>query len=250
MKNPLWDKLNDFEVSPGGDPLTFVGRLARENGWSARRAAQIYQEYLRFIYLAMVAGHPVTPSEDVDQAWHLHLCFSRSYWDDLCGCILKRPLHHGPTRGGKKEGIRYRDQYQRTLESYRTHFGEEPPGDIWPEPDKRFSPRSRHVRVNLHDSFVLPKKAVYLLGAVIPASFLLSGCVGLIGNALDGDIMSIILVVIGLLIVIRIAIWLIKLGGKGGGRSGGGCGGSGCGGSGCGGFFGGGGDSGCGGGGD
>lgn len=163
---------------------------------------------------------------------------------------MNTPLHNKlkdfqVTQGGEKEAIRYRDQYQRTMESYRTHFGEEPPGDIWPEPAARFGPRNRYVRVNLHDSFVLPKKAVYLIGAVIPACLLLSGCVGLIGNAMDGDIVSIVVVLLVMFVLIRIALWLIRRGGK----DGGGCGSGGCGGGGCGGFFGGGGDNGCGGGG-
>ncbi|MEK6230809.1 MAG: hypothetical protein N2A42_03075 [Luteolibacter sp.] len=33
-------------------------------------------EYKRFVALAMLAGHPVTPSEEVDQAWHLHLVYT------------------------------------------------------------------------------------------------------------------------------------------------------------------------------
>jgi len=245
MTHFLWDKLQDFRISQGDEDLTFSKRLARENGWSLSHAGQVYQEYLRFVYLAVAAGHPVTPSEDVDQAWHLHLCYSRSYWQDLCEGILQKPLHHGPTRGGHQEGLRFHEQYQRTLESYRNHFGEEPPADIWPVPAMRFGPQNRYVRVNLNESFVLPRKAIYLLGAIFSASFLLSGCFSTVERAMSGYWGNIVIVLLGVLILGCILYWLRKHAGKSG--CGGGCGGgSGCGGRGCGNDGGGG----CGGGGD
>lgn len=51
------------------------------------------------MYLAVRANHPVTPSDEVDQAWHLHLTYSRSYWDEFCGAVLEEVVHHDPTRG-------------------------------------------------------------------------------------------------------------------------------------------------------
>ena len=86
----------------------------------------------------MTAGHEVTPSDEVDQAWHLHLTYTRSYWDGLCDAVLGRALHHGPTKGGQAEGDRFENQYERTLASYRAAFGEEPPEDIWPPSAVRF----------------------------------------------------------------------------------------------------------------
>ncbi len=44
----------------------------------------MFDEYRRFAFLAATAGHPVTPSDAVDQAWHLHLTYSRDYWDRFC----------------------------------------------------------------------------------------------------------------------------------------------------------------------
>lgn len=73
-------------------------------------------EYRRFAFLAIEAGHPVTPSEEVDQAWHL--TYTRSYWQRFCGETLKCELHHEPTQGGPAEGRKFHDWYSRTLESY------------------------------------------------------------------------------------------------------------------------------------
>ncbi|MFN7741158.1 MAG: glycine-rich domain-containing protein [Cyanobacteriota bacterium] len=59
-------------------------------------------EYRRFLFLAMQAGHPVSPSRPVDLAWHQHLLDTRSYWQEFCPRVLGRPLHHTPSRGGAR----------------------------------------------------------------------------------------------------------------------------------------------------
>lgn len=168
----LWMGLEQLDPDQPYDPthperaplppatLSFTHRLARENGWGLLFAQRVVDEYKRFLFLASEAGHPVTPSEEVDQAWHLHLAYTRSYWDDLCGHILGRPLHHGPTRGGEAEGAKFNDWYQRTRESYALFFGDVPPSDIWPEPDIRFGEAEHYLRVNTARNFVIPKRAV------------------------------------------------------------------------------------------
>lgn len=114
-------------------------------------------EYRRFVFLAMTAGHPVTPSEDVDQVWHLHLAYTRDYWEILCGDVLGTPLHHGPTRGGAAEADRYDRQYRRTLAAYTAAFDAPPPIDIWPPAEKRFGIDLAWRRVNLAGNWVVPK---------------------------------------------------------------------------------------------
>lgn len=134
----LREKIESFQLDGPEATLPFTSRLAREQGWDHAFAGRVASEYLRFIHLAMAAGHPVTPSEQVDQAWHLHLIYSRSYWNDLCRDTLGQDLHHGPTAGGSSEDAKFVDWYRKTLESYRRIFGEVPPADIWPDPDARF----------------------------------------------------------------------------------------------------------------
>ena len=126
----------------------FSARLARENSWSEEFTDRVIEEYKRFAYLAAVAGHPVTPSDQVDQAWHLHMIYTRSYWDDFCGEVLGMPLHHGRPRGGGEERDKYTDWYGRTLDSYREIFGGEPPEDIWPAARRRFGEDIEFRRVN------------------------------------------------------------------------------------------------------
>ncbi len=89
------------------------------------------------MFLALVADHQVTPSDQVDQVWHLHLLYSDAYWNDFCPRVLGRPLHHHPAKGGQAEQDRFHEQYRATIRSYRQHFGE-PPLDLWPPVDVRF----------------------------------------------------------------------------------------------------------------
>lgn len=98
-EDELWIRISAFELDDPAAALPFTARLARENGWSRDFARRVVDEYRRFVFLAMKSGHPVTPSEEVDEAWRLHLCYSRSYWDGMCRGVLGRPLHHGPTEG-------------------------------------------------------------------------------------------------------------------------------------------------------
>lgn len=153
----LLERLEQFAIDANGVKLTFADRLARENGWSRPFARRVVEEYKRFVFMAMVAGHAVTPSDEVDEAWHLHLTYTRSYWNDLCRGVLGKPLHHIPTRGGPSERARHIEQYERTLATYQEFFGHSPPADIWPPTEVRFAENSHHVRVNRSDVWVIPK---------------------------------------------------------------------------------------------
>jgi len=173
-EHPLWTQLRDYRVGPADAALSFEARLARENGWSAGHAAAVMDEYRRFLFLAMTAGHMAVPSEAVDQAWHLHLTYSRDYWDRLCGEVLKAPLHHGPTTGGSEEGAQFFALYAETLASYERLFGAIPPADIWPSGWQRFHVDPRARRVALGEVWIVPKRAVRL-GAAVAAVIALAG---------------------------------------------------------------------------
>ena len=162
----LWQRIAVHEIGPSSAALTFTDRLARENRWSADFARRVIGEYKRFCYLAVVAGHEVTPSDAVDQAWHLHLTYSRDYWLAFCPDVLRADLHHGPTAGGPAERTRYYDQYAATLKSYEGHFGEEPPADIWPDAARRFNVDPRAVRVNPADVVIIPRGLGYSMAAL------------------------------------------------------------------------------------
>lgn len=151
-----WQRLLNLDLDASDAALPFSKRLARENGWSARFAEQAIEEYRKFCFLAVHAGHPVTPSEEVDQVWHLHMLYSRHYWDTLCRDTLEMSLHHGPTQGGAAEGSKYHAWYEDTLAAYRRYF-DEPPEDLWPAASERFDARNEFVRVNRRDVVTLDR---------------------------------------------------------------------------------------------
>src|SRR5262245_23429178 len=151
-----WDRLSSLDFDATDVAFPFSARLARENRWPRAFAAKAIDEYRRFCFLAMHAGHPVTPSDQVDQVWHLHLTYSRHYWDTLCGETLGRPLHHGPTEGGAAEASKFHDWYESTLASYRRYFGE-PPKELWPDVVERFDERHEFVRIDRRDVVTLDR---------------------------------------------------------------------------------------------
>lgn len=234
MDDRFWRRLQAFRVGADSNQVSFIDRLARENQWTTSYAERVYQEYLKFIYLAATGERSVTPSDQVDQVWHLHLCYSDSYWRELCGEVLGRKIHHGPTKGGEQESTRFWEQYEDTLARYTVVFGEAPPSDVWPTTAERFDRSRRFVRVDLADSLVVRKKTLYAGITVLAAALLLSGCEEFLEEHDIGNRQ-----LLGLF-VLMLFIWMAvrsirKKGGDGGGgcNSVGGCSG-GCG-SGCGG---------------
>ena len=199
-------RIQAFRLDEPGSVFPFSARLARENGWTREHALRVSEEYRRFVYLAMTVGHTVTPSVAVDEAWHLHLTYTRSYWDELCGKVLGRPLHHDPTRGGGVEGARFLDAYTRTLQSYREAFGAAPPRDIWPSPAERFARPQRK----------LPRPSVSGVMAIL-------GALVLVGCTADAGAIPFVL----LFILFAAIVAAQPVEGKKGPSDGGGCGGGG-----------------------
>jgi hypothetical protein len=156
----LWDKLSNFSLDNPEASFSFSDRLARENGWSLDFSKRVIDEYKKFIYMSVISGKSLTPSDEVDQAWHLHLVYSYSYWVEMCENTLGGfRLHHGPTKGGFTEKKRYDNQYSETIEFYKNEFGYEPPKDIWPNHKIRFG-KVNFRRVSMHDNYVLNKENV------------------------------------------------------------------------------------------
>jgi uncharacterized protein (TIGR04222 family) len=131
-QDTLADRLRAFRFESPDAPR-FVDELARETGWPPARAHRVAEEYRRFLWIAGTTSDLVSPSPDVDQAWHLHLLDTRSYWEELCPKILGRALHHERGRGGLVRSKSLDQAYRRTLAAYRAAFGE-PPADVWPAP--------------------------------------------------------------------------------------------------------------------
>jgi hypothetical protein len=156
INQQLWSDIKAFELDNADAQLTFTERLARENNWSLEYACRAVEEYKKFMFLACISEFPLTPSEDVDQVWHLHLLYTESYWDDFCARVLKRRIHHGPTKGGSNEREKFLDWYSKTIKLYHEIFGTSPPCDLWPESKKRFT-NKRFQRIDRDKFWIIPK---------------------------------------------------------------------------------------------
>jgi uncharacterized protein (TIGR04222 family) len=152
----LYQRLQHFDLDCPDAKFSFSQRLAREQNWSPLYTQRVLNEYKKFTFLAVVADHPVTPSQQVDQAWHLHLTYTRSYWQEFCPQILGQPLHHEPTNGGQAEQQKFFTHYHQTLESYQRFFDHQPPADIWPGAVDRFQPLQQQW-LSRAQNWVIPK---------------------------------------------------------------------------------------------
>jgi len=211
MRNTtLYEALMRFPLEATGGRYSFLQRLCRENGWTGEEGRRAIEEYKRFVYLATVSSVPVTPPPAVDQVWHLHLLYTKSYWEEFCGGVLGRPLHHGPTEGGREEDEKFDGWYERTMELYSEVFGEPPP-EVWPA---RFSPENRYRWTNLTRNWVIPKPS---FSGLLPGVFPLL----LLGS--PGPVVLLIAIYVGLVLVIVNSVRRAKRhqGGEGGGGGGG-----------------------------
>lgn len=241
MTDRLWQKLAELQIGSENAQLDFVDRLARDNDWTLQFAEKALLEYKRFIYMVAKQKQELTPSDAVDQVWHLHLAYTKSYWEDLCGNVLGFSLHHNPTMGGKQEDQRFSNAYQRTLDIYYQTFGEYPDKTIWPPVKQRFHNAGKFIRINRANHWIVakPAQSKLLIATLVMVSLTLVACAP---ESADSDFWfwaKTIFGVVGVLIILKyLNDWL---GGSGGGRGGSGGSGAGCSAGGCG--------SGCGGGG-
>ena len=163
LSNPeLWGRIEKYLFDIPKASLPFSSRLARDNGWTRFFAQNCIFEYQRYCYLANVMEHEATPSDQVDQVWHLHLQYTHEYWNVFCKDVLKNSLHHGPTKGGGRQQKHFRICYQNTLECYSQEFGTTPPTNIWPDVNIRFDAHEFSQRINIGTNWIIPIPKIYL----------------------------------------------------------------------------------------
>ena len=269
----LWRRLAEVEIGIEGVAFGFTHRLARDNGWAPAFAARVIEEYRRFLFLGQVAGHPVTPSDEVDQAWQpppgLHpLLLGRPVRLGAGPALPPRSDPGRPGRGGQVRGLVRADQGQLPPLVRPGTTGR----NIWPPPTVRFGHAPHFVRVNTRRSWVVtkPRHAGRRSALAAGTTLALAGCSGVgalsllgqAGNADEGGIPILAIVVLVPIVAIVLLFlrsiwsgagtggarsqrgddgsatwWAAGCDGGSGDNDGGGCSGgdSGCGGGGCGG---------------
>ncbi len=127
-------KILNFKFSTNAERQLFFKKMSDLYGWSETFCERALIEYKRFICLAATSGKRVVPSRIVDNVWHMHLTFTKSYWHDLCRDTIGKDIHHNPSQADAESKSRDLSGYLNTLDLYRTTFGAEPAHDFWPEP--------------------------------------------------------------------------------------------------------------------
>ena len=117
-----------FDLDRPAGEYSFSKRLAKENSWTTAFTAQAILEYKKFMYLAATYEFMVSPSEIVDEVWHLHLIFTESY-GELC-LLLGKKIQHIPSTHNKEDYLRFKQAKDRTKEYYEKEFGTQPES-IW-----------------------------------------------------------------------------------------------------------------------
>lgn len=230
MQKPgLWERLEAFKFDADDGSKPFSVKLASAEGWSPEFTAIAIEEYRKFLYLTQVSDRQATPSEAIDRVWHMHLTFTRHYWDALCGDVLQAELHHDPCKGAE-DMPRYETQYRATKALYVKEFGKDPNPMIW-DGDTGETPRSGGAWLEI---------SLLVLGGVLAAGSILGMRGGAIGLAVFGLVIAVLILMLGIALMARQSR-------SGNGRAGGGSafaagcsskgdgGSSGCGGGGCGG---------------
>ena len=97
-------------------------------GWKLERAVFASEQYRRWLWLnARYEAEHLSPSQDVDHVWHMHILDTRKYAEDCEAMFGDQFLHHNPYAGWESENAEAEHQvnYRRTKDLFTKHFGVE-----------------------------------------------------------------------------------------------------------------------------
>jgi hypothetical protein len=126
--DPLWLKLNMMNAQGMQAFAPLMTMMEQQMGVSSEMAGRVIEEYRKFLFLAMRAGHQVIPPGVVNDVWMSHMQNAQNYWENLGKMIAERPVAGG--MDAKSMG-NMGDAWAQTLKSYEAIFGTKPPMDIW-----------------------------------------------------------------------------------------------------------------------
>ncbi len=126
----LWTRIDGFQIDDPNATFPFSLKLAKEYDWDLKFTAEAINEYKKYAFLSCILEH-TSPSPIVDKVWHVHLLYTKQYWQIWCKDILKRELHHNPANGGHTEQQELKDVFKMTKLKYTACFEVKPPKKYW-----------------------------------------------------------------------------------------------------------------------
>ncbi len=222
----LWQNIQDFAMDDANALFPFSKKLAKEQNWSNAFTLKAINEYKKFMYLCCISPTGASPSKIVDEVWHLHLTYTKNYWEDFCGIVLHKKIHHNPSNGSIGDYNKYQNLEKSTMLLYEKEFELKAPSEIW------LNTKVKNKMPFFKTLFLAILIIVFFTGCNNKADFLIT---------IFGFV-----VIVGILCLATIAkpnnnqnnsgnSACGTSGGCGGASCSGGCGGAGCGGGGCGG---------------
>lgn len=112
-------RLNDFDF---GEVREYV---TRKGIYASDEVDDVELEYKRFIALVVGTGQPQIMAKSVDDYWHAHLLFTRSY-KQMAAALNVRGIDHQPTKS-EEERLALIGGYNVTHDVYTEHFGKPNP---------------------------------------------------------------------------------------------------------------------------
>jgi hypothetical protein len=126
--DPLWLKLGMMNAQGLQAMAPLMQAIEQQMGSNAEMAQRVIEEYRKFLFLAMRAGHQVIPPGPINDVWMAHLQYAQNYWENLGQMLGDRPA--APASDAKRFAS-MAEAWTQTLQSYETVFGTKPPMDIW-----------------------------------------------------------------------------------------------------------------------
>lgn len=99
-----------------------VERIAKEAQVTLEMAHSIFEDTLRFLYLASKTKQALVPTKSIDIGWHAFLMFTRDY-QEFCKNHLGQFVHHCPVTS--ETSTPKVDMAAHTFELARREFGTE-----------------------------------------------------------------------------------------------------------------------------
>mmetsp|Transcript_10629 Transcript_10629/g.12098 ORF Transcript_10629/g.12098 Transcript_10629/m.12098 type:complete len:453 (-) Transcript_10629:480-1838(-) len=136
-------------------PARFLDNLMMEQLLDANTANKWLLEYRKYLVLAHLTDNMISPSEQVDQVWHLHMTYTQHY-KATYQTLIERDFKHSPSSGGSSEGKKFEKIYEDTLDFYKQVFMTDAPPDVWETTQQRFEMKNFEFRnINLYRLAVL-----------------------------------------------------------------------------------------------
>ena len=126
--DPLWLKLNLMNAEGLQAFAPVMQTMQQHMGSNAEMGQQVIEEYRKFLFLSMRAGHQVIPPGVINDVWMMHMQTAQNYWENLGKMITERPVVQGVDA---KNIASMADTWAATLKSYELIFGAKPPAEIW-----------------------------------------------------------------------------------------------------------------------